>query len=121
MIETYFIITFIGVVCIFLTRNKFGRIILGAIIALVLFGRTEKDDQDQVKEKEREGKVQIYQNDSYEYVTLDEYKAILKKEGEEHYRMWAAEHPEEAEKERIRDSFSRANHGYGIRSFYDPK
>lgn len=121
MIETYFIITFICVVCIFLTRSKVGKAVLGIVIAFVLIGGLVKCHQDQVEEEEHEGKVQIYHNGNFEWVTPEEQEEIYKKDAEDHYRKWAAEHPEEAEKDRIRDSISRAHYGYGTRSIYDPK
>ncbi len=121
MIETYCIITFICVVCIFLTRSKVGTAICCVIIAFVLIGGMMECHQDQVKEEEHEGKVQMYYNGKFEWVTPEEQHQRYKQDSEGHYRKWAAEHPEEAEKDRIRDSISRAHYGYGTRSIYDPK
>lgn len=121
MMETFFIISFIFVVGIFLTRSKVGTAILCIIIAFVIIGVIKESHQEQIEKEEHEGKVQMYHDGHFEWVTPEEYGAIIKKEGEDHYRKWAAEHPEEAEKDRIRDSISRAHYGYGTRSIYDPK
>lgn len=121
MIETFFIVTFICVVIIFLTRSKTGTVICCCIIAFVLIGGMMECHQDQIEEKEHEGKVQMYYNGKFEWVTPEVQLQRYKQESEDHYRRWAAEHPEEAEKDRIKDSIHRAHYGIGLRSVYDPK
>ena len=119
--EVYFILTFVVVVCVFLTRSKVGTAILSVLIALLVVGGLVKCEQDRAEEEAHEGKVQIYNNGAFKWVTPEEQRAIHKADVEDHYRKWAAEHPEEAEKERIKDSVFRAHYGYGLRSIYDPK
>ena len=121
MLETYFIITFICVVCIFLTRSKIGTAIFAIIIVFLLIGGIAMCHQDQVEEEEHEGKVQMYYNGKFEWVTPEVQHQRYKQESEDHYRKWASEHPEEAEKDRIKDSIHRAHYGIGLRSVYDPK
>lgn len=119
--EIYLVITLIVVVIVFLTRSKVGTIILGILIACIVIGFAVQSRQDQVEEEAHEGKVQIYHNGKFEWVTPEKQHSIYKQETEDHYRKWAAQHPEEAEKDRIKDSISRAHYGYGTRSIYDPK
>ena len=119
--EIYFILVFICTVCIFLTRSKVGSAILLLIIVILIVATIGECSKAEKEEQAHEGKVQIYHNGNFEWVTPEEQHAIYKAESEEHYRQWAAEHPEEAEKDRIRDSISRAHYGYGTRSIYDPK
>ena len=121
MFGVYCILTFICVVCIFLTRSKTGTVILSVIAAFLFVAVIMHFHQDNVEEEAHEGKVQVYHNGEFEWVTPEEQHAIYKTESEDHYRKWAAEHPEEAEKDRQRDSISRAHYGYGTRSIYDPK
>ena len=119
--ETFFVITFIGVVIVFLTRSKVGALILGLVIACLIIGVAVQSHQDSVEEAAHKGKVQIYHNGEFEWVTPEEQHSIYKQEADDHYRKWAAEHPEEAEKERIKDSVFRAHYGYGLRSIFDPQ
>lgn len=121
MLETFFILSLIGVVIVFLTRSKVGAVILCLLIVCLFIVGIVQCHQDSVLEKERKGKVQILHNGNFEWVTPEEQNSIYKAEAEDHYREWAAEHPDEAEKERIKDSIFRAHYGYGLRSIYDPK
>lgn len=110
--EMFFIIALIGTIVIFLYFSKIGKFFLFFIIIALMIGVAYECHNDEEEKKEHEGKVQMYHNGRFEWMTPEEKHKIFKEEAEEHHRKWAAEHPKEAEKERKRDSIFKAHYGY---------